>query len=36
MKASRGPTLVSKSPAPLRLFLAMMFDGVLQGRTAGA
>ena len=27
---------VSKSPAPLRLFLAMMFDGVLQGRTAGA
>ena len=27
---------VSKSPAPLRLFLTCMFDGVLQGRPAGA
>jgi TetR/AcrR family transcriptional regulator, transcriptional repressor for nem operon len=27
---------VSKSPAPLRVFLTCMFDGVLQGRPAGA
>ena len=27
---------VSKSPAPLRLFLTCMFDRVLQGRPAGA
>src|SRR6266571_7507237 len=27
---------VSKSPAPLRLFLTCMFDSVLQGPTAGA
>ena len=27
---------VSKSPQPLRLFLAMMFDGILQGHTARA
>ncbi len=27
---------VSKSPAPLRVFLTCMFDGVLQGRLAGA
>ena len=27
---------VSKSPAPLRVFLTYMFDGVLQGRPAGA
>src|SRR6266566_1878074 len=27
---------VSKSPAPLRLFMTCMFDGVLQGRPAGA
>ena len=26
---------VSKSPAPLRLFMTLMFDGVLQGRPAG-
>jgi len=26
---------VSKSPAPLRLFMTMMFDGVLHGSTAG-
>ena len=25
---------VSKSPAPLRLFMTLMFDGVLQGNTA--
>jgi len=27
---------VSKSPAPLRVFLTYMFDGVLRGRPAGA
>ena len=27
---------VSKSPAPLRVFLTCMFDGVLQGRPGGA
>jgi TetR/AcrR family transcriptional regulator, transcriptional repressor for nem operon len=27
---------VSKSPAPLRVFLTCMFDGVLRGRPAGA
>jgi hypothetical protein len=27
---------VSKSPAPLRVFLTCMFDGVLQDRPAGA
>ena len=27
---------VSKSPAPLRVFLTCMFDGVLHGRSAGA
>jgi TetR/AcrR family transcriptional repressor of nem operon len=26
---------VSKSPAPLRLFMTLMFDGVLQDRPAG-